>query len=75
MLTAWPEADGDGDLDIIPEAILGLPIERRTVSNVRSIFLSERVSSSCFLGLDFSVDDTQSSISTTDLLGRPLPSI
>ena len=43
--------DGDGDREIMPEAILGLPSDRRTVSSVRSILRSERVRISCFLGL------------------------
>lgn len=47
VFSIWLE--GEGDLDIHPEAMSGLPIERRTVSNVRSIFRRERVSSSCFL--------------------------
>jgi hypothetical protein len=44
---AWPE--GEGERDTIPEARLGLPIERKTVSSVRSIFLRDRVNISCFL--------------------------
>lgn len=47
VVAVWLE--GEGDRDIYPEAISGLPIERRTVSNVRSIFRRERVRSSCFL--------------------------
>lgn len=35
----------------MPEAMLGFPNERRTVSSVRSILRSERVRISCFLGL------------------------
>ena len=35
----------------MPEAMLGLPNERSTVSSVRSILRSERVRISCFLGL------------------------
>ena len=42
-------ADGEGEREIMPEAMLGLPIERRTVSSVRSILRSERVRISCFL--------------------------
>ena len=43
--------DGDGDREIMPEAMLGLPNERSTVSSVRSILRRERVRISCFLGL------------------------
>lgn len=42
---------GDGEREERPSARAGLPIERRTVSSVRSIFRSERASTSCFLGL------------------------
>ncbi len=42
-------AKGEGEREIMPEAMLGLPIERRTVSRVRSILRSERVRISCFL--------------------------
>lgn len=44
-------ADGEGDRDIMPEAMLGLPKDRSTVSRVRSILRRERVRISCFLGL------------------------
>ena len=40
---------GDGEREIIPEARLGFPMERRTVSIVFSIFRRERVRISCFL--------------------------
>lgn len=43
---AW--AVGDGDRDTMPDVMPGLPIDRRTVSRVLSIFRSERVRSSCF---------------------------
>lgn len=39
----------------MPEAMLGFPSDRSTVSNVRSILRRERVRISCFLGLDVSV--------------------
>lgn len=47
----WPCPDGEGEREIMPEAMLGLPNERSTVSSVRSILRSERVRISCFLGL------------------------
>lgn len=37
----------------MPETMLGLPIDFKTVSKVFSIFFNERVRSSCFLGLYF----------------------
>jgi hypothetical protein len=42
-------AEGDGEREIIPETMLGLPIDLRTVSRVFSILRRERVRSSCFL--------------------------
>lgn len=33
----------------MPDAIPGLPMDRKTVSRVRSIFLRDLVKSSCFL--------------------------
>ena len=48
-------ADGDGERDSMPDAILGLPRDRRTVSRVRSILRRERVRISCFLGLPVSI--------------------
>ena len=51
----WACRLGEGDRDNIPEATEGLPRERRTVSNVRSIFRKERVKISCFLGLQMSL--------------------
>jgi hypothetical protein len=38
-----------GERDTIPEVIPGLPIDRSTVSSVRSILRRERVRISCFL--------------------------
>ena len=49
VLVATWILDGEGDRDIMPDAILGFPMERRTVSSVLSIFRSERVRISCFL--------------------------
>ncbi len=48
---------GEGDLEIIPDPMpkLGFPIDLRTVSRVRSIFLRDLVRSSCFLVLKLSV--------------------
>lgn len=43
-------AEGEGEREIMPEAMLGLPMDRRTVSSVRSILRKERVRISCFLG-------------------------
>jgi len=40
---------GEGEREIMPEARLGFPMERRTVSIVFSIFRRERVRISCFL--------------------------
>ena len=47
--------DGEGDLEIMPDAMLGFPIDLSTVSRVRSIFLRDLVRSSCFLVLKLSV--------------------
>lgn len=41
-------AEGEGEREIMPEAMLGLPMDRRTVSRVRSILRNERVRISCF---------------------------
>lgn len=51
---AWVEfwvvgSAGEGEREIMPEARLGFPMERRTVSSVFSIFRRERVRISCFL--------------------------
>ena len=46
---------GDGDREIMPDAMLGLPIDLSTVSKVRSIFRRDLVRSSCFLVLELSV--------------------
>jgi hypothetical protein len=40
---------GEGERESMPDAMDGLPIDRRTVSRVRSILRRERVRSSCFL--------------------------
>lgn len=45
----WVCAEGEGEREIIPDAILGLPIDLKTVSRVFSILRSERVRISCFL--------------------------
>jgi len=52
--------DGEGDLETIPDAMLGLPMDLSTVSRVRSIFLSDLVRSSCFLVLKLSVHMVES---------------
>lgn len=46
----WVCSVGDGDRESIPDAMLGFPRERRTVSRVRSILRKDRVRISCFLG-------------------------
>jgi len=42
-------AEGEDEREIMPEAMLGFPMVRRTVSRVRSILRKERVRTSCFL--------------------------
>ena len=46
----------------MPEAMLGFPKERKTVSKVRSILRRERVKISCFLGLEKLVFHSNSTI-------------
>ncbi len=53
---------GEGDLETMPDAMLGFPIDLSTVSKVRSIFLSDLVRSSCFLVLKLSVHMVESLI-------------
>jgi hypothetical protein len=43
---------GEGERETMPEAMEGLPMERKTVSRVCSIFRKDRVRSSCFLKMD-----------------------
>lgn len=45
----WVCRVGEGDRESIPDATLGFPRERRTVSRVRSILRKDRVRISCFL--------------------------
>jgi hypothetical protein len=52
--------DGEGDLETMPDAMLGFPIDLSTVSKVRSIFLRDLVRSSCFLVLKLSVQRVES---------------
>lgn len=52
---AFLTLDGEGDLETMPDAMPGFPIDLSTVSNVRSIFLRDLVKSSCFLVLKLSV--------------------
>lgn len=47
---------GDGEREIIPDAILGFPIDLNTVSSVFSILRSDRVKSSCFLRANNQID-------------------
>lgn len=48
-------AEGEAERESMPDAMLGFPNERRTVSSVLSILRNERVRISCFLGLALSV--------------------
>ncbi len=41
--------EGEGEREIMPDAILGLPMDLKTVSRVFSILRRERVKISCFL--------------------------
>ena len=58
----------------MPEAILGFPRDRRTVSSVRSILRKERVRISCFLGLLMSVHRRRVG-QRWGSLGRPLAAV
>lgn len=59
VCAVWLAAEGEGDRETIPEAkalIPGLLMDRKTVSNVRSILRRERVSNSCFLCVCFMLE-------------------
>lgn len=55
-ISTSPETEGDGEREIIPEAVLGFPRDLKTVSKVFSIFFMERARISCFLGLKWLKD-------------------
>ena len=70
----WVCSDGEGERESMPEVMLGLPSERRTVSRVLSILRKERVRISCFLGLQISIRE-RDTCGTLYSLSRPLATI